>query len=272
MFSAVQRIVSLARIVALDGIRSHAVIGLLCLALACETGGLLFFGFFPRDIGRVSNDFIFSISFLAGLVFVFFHAVNVLAWKGDKRLIHTFLARPLSRAEYVLGMFAGLAALLILLNLLLAGAGYVVLLLIKGQVSTIYFPRFSSLGYLLAWLGLTGIEMALLAVVQFFSAAVRGSFTVLLLSISYYLTCSGLPVVREVAQQSAPEGPGGMASVLKLMTTVFPDFSRLDFKQVVVSADTLPWGEICKNGALIALYAGVVLWLACFIYGRKDLR
>ena len=116
MFNWWQRITSLGRIVVIDGLRSHAIIGLLFLALACEVGGLFFFAFIPRDIGRVSSDFIFSVSFLTGLIFLFFHAVNVTAWGGNKRLIHTILARPLSRTEYVLGMFAGLAFLLLLLN------------------------------------------------------------------------------------------------------------------------------------------------------------
>lgn len=273
MFSCGRRIAALARIIVIDGLRSHAVIGLLCLALACEAGGLLFFGFIPRDIGRVSSDFIFSISFLTGLIFLFFYTVNVTAWGGNKRLIHTILARPLSRADYVLGMFTGFTTLLVMLNLLLATAGYVVLSTIKGQIDAVYFAHFLPTNYLLTWLGLSLIELTLLAVILLLSALVRGSFTVLLLSISYYLICSGLPVVREAALQTAAGEQGMKAILLKWLTTIFPDFSLLDFKNYVISTNVLPpISELGVSFSLAFVYAGVVLWLACVVYNHKDLR
>lgn len=273
MFSCWQRMTALARIIVIDGMRSHAIIGLLCLALACEAGGLLFFGFIPRDIGRVSSDFIFSISFLTGLIFLFFHAVNVTAWGGNKRLIHTILARPLSRAEYILGLFTGLTALLLLLNLLLAGAGYVVLVTIKGQIDPVYFSHFSTSHYLLTWLGLSLIELTLLAVILLLSGLIRGSFTVLLLALSYYLICSGLPVVRETVLQNSGSNPGFKGQFLAWLSALFPDFSVLDFKTYVITAQALPPLTVLSiNFVTILVYAVLVLWLACFVYARKDLR
>lgn len=257
----------------IDGMRSHAIIGLLCLAVACEAGGLLFFGFIPRDIGRVSSDFIFSISFLTGLIFLFVHAVNITAWGGNKRLIHTILARPLSRAEYVLGLFVGLTTLLLLLNLLLAGVGYVVLVTIKGQVGPVYFSYFSTTHYLLTWLGVSLIELTLLAVILLLSGLIRGSFTVLLMSLSYYLICSGLPVVRDTVLQNSGSNPELRGQFLVWLSALFPDFSPLDFKAYVVSAQVLlPLNEVAVNFFTVLLYAVLVLLLACFVYGRKDLR
>ncbi|MDY0189275.1 MAG: hypothetical protein RBR22_00920 [Desulfuromonas sp.] len=273
MFSSPRRIGALARLIVLDGMRSHAIIGLLCLALACEAGGLLFFGFIPRDIGRVSSDFIFSISFLTGLIFLFFHAVNVTAWGGNKRLIHTILARPLARADYVLGLFAGLAFLLLVLNLLLAAAGYVVLFTIKGQIDPVYFAYFSTAHYMLAWLGICVIELTLLSAILLLSGLVRGSFTVLLLSISYYLTCSGLPVVRDALLQTSVKGATMKPLLLKWLTALFPDFSQLDFKNYVISAKLIPdLSTLTLNFALPVAYSAVILWLACVVYSRKDLR
>jgi len=273
MFSSGRRIQSLARILVVDGLRSHAIIGLLCLALACEAGGLLFFSFIPRDIGRASSDFIFSISFLTGLIFLFFHAVNVTAWGGDKRLIHTIMARPLSRAEYVLGLFIGLAGLLLFLDLLLAAVGYGVLVTIKGQVDPIFFTYFSAGHYLLAWLGMVLIQLTLLAVILLLSALVRGGFVVLLLSISYYLISFGLPVVREAFMQSTSGGQGLQAGLLKGLTVFFPDFSMLDFKKYVISAKMLPAiNDLLISFLTVSSYTVIILWLACVVYSRKDLR
>jgi len=272
MSSKMRRVGALARIVVVDGMRSHAVLGLLVLTLACEAAGLFFFEFIPRDIGRASNDFIFSISFAAGLVFLFFHAVQVAAWGGDKRLIYTLMARPFSRAEYVLGLFFGLSILLMVLNSLLAGVGYVVLQAIKNQVAVGYFSHFSPAYYALSWIGLCLTELSLLSVILLLSAAVRGAFTVLLLTLSYYLICSGLPVVRELVLQRANKGSEGMSVFLTGLAAVFPDFSRLDIKQLVVATEPPPLIDVMGPLGVIGFYVVLGLFLGCMMYERKDLR
>ena len=52
-----KNIAGLARLIILDGLRRHALLGLLLLAIFAEGAGLLFYEFIPRDIGRASNDF-----------------------------------------------------------------------------------------------------------------------------------------------------------------------------------------------------------------------
>ena len=153
MLESLQRIWSIAHLVLLDGLRRHALIGLVIMALFCQFGGLFFFGFIPRDIARASSDFVFSVSWLAGMVFIFFHAVQAMAWGEDRRVIHTLLARPIARSEYVLGVFSGLALLLIFLNSILGGIGWGILGLIQGMVAKEFFSQFSVGYFVLSWFG-----------------------------------------------------------------------------------------------------------------------
>jgi Cu-processing system permease protein len=274
MNNAIRRIVALARIILIDGLRRHALIGLLCLSLAAEAGGLLFFDFLHRDIGRASSDFIFSISWVAGFIFLFFHAVQAMAWDEERRVIHTILARPLSRGEYVIGVFAGLSALLLLLNLILSVIGWCTLMLIKEMVDPVYFSNFSQGYYLLNWLGLFAMEMMVLSVIMLFSGLIRGGFPVLLVSLAFYLICSGLPVVRESVVQRATEGGASLMPKLLLgMTAIFPDFSRLDLKNAVVTAGDFPTlSFILTNFGLMMSYIILALWLASLVYQRRDLQ
>jgi len=275
MFKCLRRIRSVSRLVIVDGLRRHALIGLILFALAGETGGLLFFDFIPRDIGRASNDFLFSITWLVGFIFLLFHAVQVMAWDNERRVLHTFLARPISRAEYVLGVFFGLATVLLALNAILGGIGWIVLNFIRRSVdASSYFQHLSLPFFLLASAGLYCMELMLLAVILFFSGAVRGNFPVLLLSLSYYFICSGLPVVRQALRQlTAQAPPPYLETMLKGVTAIFPDFSRLDFKMLVASSDPVPGvGQIVIPFVLGAMYVLIVLWLACAIYQRRDLQ
>jgi len=269
-----KKINALARVIIIDGLRRHALIGLLVLSLAIEAGGLLFFDFIPRDIGRASTDFIFSISWIMGFIFLFFHAVQVIAWDEERRVIHTFLSRPLARGEYVLGVFTGLAALLLLLNIILAAIGWGSLMLIMQITGPDYFNYFSHAFYACSWMGLFAMELMTLAAIMFFSGLIRGAFPVLLTSLCFYLICSGLPVVREaLAQRITGNSQNISAKLLQGLTCFFPDFNQLDFKQTVVSLSNHPESfRIFLSFGLFLSYTALLLWIACAVYRRRDLQ
>ncbi len=275
MRSSMGRISALARLIILDGLRRHALIGLVLFALAGTTGGLLFFDFIPRDIGRATNDFLFSLTWLTGFIFLLFHGVQVMAWDTERGSLHTFLARPISRTEYGLALYGGLAVLLLALNVILGGLGWGILNFIRGSVDAAsYFQHLSLPFFLLAAAGLFWIQMMILAVILLFSSAVRGSFPVLLLTLCYYFICTGLPVVRESFKQKGSAGSGQFVdSLCKWLTTIFPDFSWLDFKTLAASSDAIPLpAQLVLPFIQATLYIVVVLWLACAIYKRRDLQ
>lgn len=266
----ISKIWSLALLVILDGLRRNALIGLLLLALLLETAGLFFFQFIPRDIGRASADFILSVGWLTGFLFLFFHAVQVMAWDEERRTIHTLLALPISRGQYVLGVYLALALLILTFNIVLACIGYGILAMIKGTVQSIYFTDLSVSYFTLAWLGLYFIELILLSVILLFSGLVRGGFPVLLLSVSYYFICIGLPVVRETVQRNDDRLA---AAMLKGMTAIFPDFSRFDFKSLITAPLPQPLSQYLSDNCLLAAaYIAVALVVTVMIYQKRDLQ
>jgi ABC-type transport system involved in multi-copper enzyme maturation permease subunit len=214
-------------------------------------------------------DFVVTIGWCAGMVFLFFHAVQVMSWGEDRRVIHTLLARPLSRTEYVLGVFAGLFFLLLLLNCLLGSIGYGVLALIKSWVSESYFTRLGIWDYLLSWWGVLCIEAMTLSAIVLFSGMIRGGFTVLLVTLSYYLICNGLPVAIEFFK-----GQSLLAKkFLVALTLIFPNFTRFDYKGLIAAVGKWPpSSSLALNLAYALLYCALVLTLAAGIYNRRDLK
>jgi len=269
------RIISLARIIFLDGLRRHALAGLILLALGTEASGMLFMDFFGHDVGRASSDFLFSVMWMAGLLFLFFHAVQVIAWDEEHGAIYALLSRPISRSEYVLGVFAGLMALLLCLNLLLGLTAYGTLLWIKHSLETVYFPVFSTSHFLLAWMGMVMMQGVLLAAIMLFSGMVRGGFPVLLLTAAYYGICSGLPVVRTSIMQQLAHGQdvAVLSHLLQILTAIFPDFSRLDFKDDILSVmQVTETTSILIHFTVAVLYIVLAVIFACRLYGRRDLQ
>lgn len=270
MSISLNRVVALSRLVAVDGLRRNALLGLTLLALGLEVSGLFFFAFVPRDIGRISADFVVTIGWLSGMLFLLFHAVQVMSWGEDRRVIHTLLARPLSRTEYVLGVYLGLLFLLFMINVLLGGMGYAVLALIKHWVGPNFFSKLGIQEYLLAWFGVISIEAMILSAIVLFSGMIRGSFTVLLLTVSYYLICYGLPVAMEFMKGTASN------STLKLLiglTAVFPNYALFDYKGVIVALNKMPsFYTLLFNASYSLLYCAVVLTLAAIVYNRRDIK
>lgn len=267
-----RKIRAVALLTILDGLRRYAIIGLVLFALALESGGLLFMDFFPQNIGRASGDFILTIGWFTGFLFLFFHCVQAMAWDDERRTIHTLLARPISRTQYVLGVFTGLALLLLLLNGILSGLGYMVLQWIKDSVRSGYFPLLTLPNYILAWLGLYAIELMMLAIILLFSGMVRGGFPVLLLAICYYFICTGLPVVRNAFQGSDLNQYIPVDTLLRWLTALFPDFSRFDHKSLITQEAAIVWNNVLLDGALLGCFVTVVLMLASMIYQRRDLK
>jgi len=262
------RIIALAHITFLSGLRRNAVWGLCLFALLLEVCGVLFMDFFGRGLGRVICDFQFSIMWIAGMLFILFYAVQTLAWDDEHRTIDSILARPISRTEYVLGSMLGLSLLLLCFELLLAGMAYGEILWVKPSIGEIYFPVFSSLHFMVSWLGLQLILLTQLSIVLLISSAIRGAFPVMLLSLAYALICSGLPVVRASLKEQASENSD---TIFQWMTMLFPNFSLLDFKNAVLSIEPIHNAALYLSFGLISVYLVMTLVLSCYIYQRRDI-
>jgi len=266
------RLYAVIYITFMDGLRKKSIIGLIIFAAMMIVGGTLFMDFFGRDIGKASIDYLFSIMWLCGFIFLLFHAISACVLDDEHRNSLTILARPISRNEYILGTFIGLAILLGCLQLLLGIASYGILQWIQQSIDVRYFPYFSSSYFLLSVLGIILQQYLLLAVIIFFTTLLRGIFPVMLATISYQLIDSGIPVVRKSMQQALEAGYGSHSgqSFMQVIAAFFPDLNQFDYKNFI-STPFLHSEHITLSLLSIIIYICVILILACLIYRKKDL-
>ena len=263
---------ALAGITIIDAIRRSAVLGLLLLGMVLSFSTFFFYQFIPRDIGQFSVEFIVSISTFIGFLFIFFHCIQTVSWDNEKGTIQSIMARPLSRGDYVGGLFLGLSFLLLVLNAILAIFSYTILVCIQDRVP-LYFSTLSVKYFILSYLGIFAIECMLLSVIIFFSSIMRGSFPVFIMTLGYYLTCNGLPVVRESLLLHTSNEFFIKGQFLKWLTLVFPDFSHLAFKHYIISPDlTSSFNSILASFSYSVLYITVFLLLGSYIYQKRDLQ
>ena len=271
----IRRIAAQAQLVIVDGLRRKTLLGLCLFSLAVISSGIFFAQFISRDIARAANDFLFSVVWGSGFLFLLFYTVPQASWGEERSFLPVYLARPISRSEYVIGLFFGMAALLLAIHCGLGLASWGILHVIRAQVGTVNVPILSLPYFLLAACALYLLHLQLLAVIVLLTSAVRGSFPILLCTLCYYGICNGLPVVRESVQMSAQAsgGAGYSSQLLQVLSAFFPDSSRLDFKSLAVTADPVPAsGEIGLALVLALLYLFLVVGAACMIYERRDLQ
>jgi ABC-type transport system involved in multi-copper enzyme maturation permease subunit len=274
MMDSMQRIRALATIIFLDGMRRHAVIGLILLALLSEFFGLVFVDFFVHDLGRAVSDFLFSAMWVTGLIFLFFHAVQVMAWDEEHKVIFGIISRPISRNEYLVGVGLGLAALLFVLEATLGVIAYATLFWLHSSISA-YFEVFNHWHFLMAWAGLVVSLLVVLSAILFFSGVVRGGFAVLIISVAYYFICSGLPMAREHIASMIEKGSAseGLGYFLQALSFLFPDLNRMDYKnEVLTEILTVNATDVLIQGGLALSYMVLMLMLACFAYGKRDIQ
>lgn len=259
-------------IIFMDGLRKKSIIGLMIFATMMIVGGTLFMDFFGRDIGKASIDYLFSIMWLCGFIFLLFHAISACVLDDEHRNSLTILARPISRNEYIIGAFIGLALLLGCLQLLLGIASYGILQWIQQSIDTRYFPYFNPYYFLLSIIGVVLQQYLLLAVIIFFSVLLRGLFPVMLATISYQLIDSGIPVIRKSMQQALEAGHGSQSSqtFMQVLAAFFPDLNQLDYKNLI-STPFLQNEHIGLSLLSMIIYICILLSLSCFIYRKKDL-
>lgn len=255
-----------------EGIRNRAIYGISILALLMVMMNFLICQMVMRDVGKVAMDIALSTVSFSGLLLVFFVGINLMAKDLDKKTIYMVLARPISRAQYLVGKFFGMVALIITSNLIQGGFA-VASLFILQRMYPVYFQRFSWPMLLLALLFIVLMLILLTALSFFFASFSSTSFIVLVLTIVSYIIGNSLSDVKALVE--APQAAGIQPSLftVKIVQTayyIFPNFSFFDIKTQAANGLALSLSAIGWTMVYGFVYSVVAISLACFIFSKRE--
>ncbi len=202
---------------------------------------------------RVILDFGLSAVSLSCSVIGIFTGATLLIREFERRTIYVALSRPISRAQFVFGKFAGLAGVLIVNWLLLGGA----FLLILGHGGTTLFEA----------LALVLIQsFALAAIAILFSAFTTTSLSVVF-SLGVYLLGNNVSQVRFLAgKEHSPLAQYG----LKAVASILPNLEYFNLGLRVTYALPVESSYLFFSVAYGACLTGVALVLAGVLVKRKE--
>ncbi|WP_419174906.1 ABC transporter permease [Desulfosediminicola sp.] len=267
------KIWSIAIITFKEGLRQRLLYGVIVASLLLIFVSVFISGLFMRDILKVLLDLCLSAISVGGLLVPFFLAINLLAGDIDKRTIYTLLSRNISRPQYILGKYLGLAMITatVMATLLVAT-------LIAQHIATFIYPDYFFTKYTIRPV-LISTAMSYLGIMVFTSTVIlwctitTSSFLATLLTLSTYLighTAEDMVrfmIMRNTAESFTP----AIEYTVKAALYIFPNLASFDLKLLSAHSLALPFDEISLLVLYASAYISIMLILAIRFFQRRDL-
>ncbi len=257
-----RKIASIAWVTVREALRQKLAVNLLVFAVALVVGSLTLSSLTFGEQYRIIVDIGLSAMEIFGTLIATFLGAGLVARDVERRTVYAVVAKPVSRAEYVAGRYAGLVATTTL-NLAVMGVVFVGVLAV--YLGGLAFVRETPLLVTLAAMALQFAMVGAIAVLfSTFSTATLSAIFTLSLVVAGHLASD---LVRYWSAQ------GGASRVLgQLVYFVVPNLEALNLKEAMVYNAPLAAGFLATGFGYGLLYAAAVVALSAAIFSRRDLR
>jgi len=255
-----------------EGIRNRSIYGISLLALLMLVANFIVSDMMSQEVGKVAVDMALSAVSFSGLLLVLFVGINLMAKDLDRKTIYMVLAKPVSRAQYLMGKFLGVTLLIIACLTILSCFAAASLFLIKlGHPD--YFQRFSWPLVCLSFSFITLMLILVAALSFLFASFTSTSFITFILTIISYIIGMALNDVKALVE--APQAVGITVSpvTVKVVQTayyIFPNLSFFDIKTQAAHGLPVSPSYIIGVVGYGVVYITIVMTLAGLIFRKKE--
>lgn len=253
------RVGALAQNTMREAIRNRILYLLLFFALVMIGTGVVLASLSYVEQERILQDVGLAAIRLFGAALAVFLGVGLLHKEVERRTIYTILSKPVTRAEFVLGKYAGLVATLWLQVAVMALAFAAISAAAGAPVGA---------GHAVA-VALTAVELALLVAVATLFSAFTSPLLASCFSAGIYLVGH---LSRDVRELGARSGSEAVQAVTLWIHRLLPDLESFNWTVQAVHGLPIPPGEIGLALAYGVAYTGLLLFGAVLLFERRDFR
>ena len=268
------------RIAAVASTTCKEAIGQPVFAVALIVGAVLLLAFivipyntFGEDVKMLKDSGLTLIKVLALLVVVWTASVAV-ADEIEGRTALTVLSKPLTRPQFILGKFAGLA-LVALLVFLILGSVLMATTSLKvvydaregAKVDPIWRDCADEMITVVPGLVLSLLETILLAAVSLAVSTRLGMVPNLIICFTVYALGHLVPLIV----QSSVGKFAIVRFVGQLFATILPVLEHFTIEAAVVGGVPVPWSYLAWAALYAGLYSAVALLVALVLFQNRDL-
>ena len=218
-----------------------------------------------KDLGLVSVS-------VFGLFIAVFIGIGLVSKEVERRTIYSLLAKPIRRYQLVAGKYAGLVLTLVVNIAVMALALYAVLGYMAWGVPEIVQKAWDAPALdpaLLVAIFLILVELMLVTAIALFFSTFSTPMLSAALTFGLFVAGHFSGDLRNF--QQVVDSPF-VARLTGALYWILPNLAQFDVKAQVVHGQTVPMGHVALSCAYAALYIGVLLVSAMFIFSRRDFK
>jgi len=256
-----------------EGIRSRILFGITVLAVLLFASNVVITNLFSLEVGKVMIDLAFAALSLAGLSLIFFLGIGLLSQDIHTKTVYMIIGRPVTRSQYIMGKFGGMALLLLVVMFILG-----TLALLSFAIGCTFLqgsglPRNFSWITLLAALGFRFLSLLVVLSFAFFFTIISSSmYLAMLFSVCIYFIGSSIEtIVRVLLKGQFIEVSSSYVSLMKGISWLFPNLSAFDLKANLAYGLPYDVSYMAWTGLYGCAYIFLMILLTLIVFNKKDI-
>jgi ABC-type transport system involved in multi-copper enzyme maturation permease subunit len=205
-----------------------------------------------KDIGLAAIS-------IFGTVIAIFIGIGLVSKEIDKRTLYSLLPKPISRVEFLLGKYFGLAVTL-LVNVLVMTAGLYLLLFVMGEKFDLGLLK----AIYLIYVGLCLLVAVAILFSTFTSSLLAGLFTGFIYVAGYY--SSDLKHFENVVDSEL------LSLLTRALYYLLPNFRNFDVKSAAVSGGLVTMGQLGWVTLYGVTYTALLLVASAWVFQKRNLK
>lgn len=245
-----------------EAIRNKIIYSVLLFAVLLVGASALFGRITLGSTAQVIKNFgLFSLSFF-GVVITIVLGVSLLNKEIKYKTIYNILSKPVSRGEFILGKFLGLAVTVGLLVSVM-GAGLI-------GFASLYEQNFDL--NLLYAVGFTILEIGIVAAVTiFFSSVVVTTTLTGIFTLATYIAGRSISYFQYFLNSNTEHYDPALAQIIKVLDWILPDLNVFNVADAVVAGQVIETNHVLYALGYAVSYCTVALVAAIFVFRNREL-
>ncbi len=194
---------------------------------------------------------------LVGVVIAVFVGIGLVSKEIERRTIYTIVARPISRAQFVVGKYLGLVTTLAVNVLVMLS---VFLLTLWGYQAPVHWVLVQAVQLIM-------VELMLITAIALFFSTFSSATLSAIFTIGLYIIGHLTTDLRGLAQKSHSEAVKAVANGVYYLC---PNLDMLNMKGQAAMGIAIPLTYQALATTYGLLYAGMLIVAACLIFHQRD--
>jgi len=255
-----------------ESVRDRVFYNLLFFALLLVGASILIGQLTAGQDVKIIKDLGLAATSLFGLFIAIFVGINLVSKEVDRRSVYPLFAKPITRAQFILGKYAGLLLTLLANVVVMSVALYTVLFFLARGVPEGVQKAWDAPAMdpgLLVAIGMIYLELAVVTAVALFFSTYSSPMLSAVFTLGIYLVGQFNSDLKhfDTIVDSAPA-----IAIAKASYYLLPDFSRFDIKLQAVHGIHVSAGFIATTVGYAVAYIAALLFGAMVIFSRRDFK